>query len=249
MIPVSAPLRFAERLRHAPDGELRVVHRGADAIYLALPQTFRAPTAEVVGVVSTHATQVPCALRTALPSLAGAGLVGERAEVRAGRVVLDGHELGVGRVIDVRAPRPAPLPVAWRPAAVTLPAGYDGTGPVDADTALALLGRGPGLTPLGDDVLAGWLATRAAQQRPDGALAAVVESHADHTTALSATLLRCAIRGEVLPELAAYLRAVGTHAERPAVERLLTVGATSGAGLLAGAGRALLSAPAERNAA
>ena len=94
-----------------------------------------------------------------------------------------------------------------------------------------LLGRGPGLTPLGDDVLAGWFATRAALGTPDAVLAGAVRRRLGVTTLLSATLIDCAIRGEVLPQLGAWL-AAPAPATRDA---LLAVGATSGAGLMTGA--------------
>jgi hypothetical protein len=100
-----------------------------------------------------------------------------------------------------------------------------------------LLGRGPGLTPLGDDVLAGWLTTRAALGRPDHVLSAAVRRRLGVTTLLSATLLDCATRGEALPQLADWL----AEPTDSTTDALLAVGATSGAGLLAGAGLALAS--------
>ena len=79
-------------------------------------------------------------------------------------------------------------------------------------------------------------------------------AHADtRTTAISATLLHCAARGQTAIEVAAVLRAVAGQAEpRPAVRRLLGAGHTSGAdlawGLLAGcrAALALATAPHHR---
>ena len=113
--------------------------------------------------------------------------------------------------------------------------------PVDGRLTLAhldrIVGRGPGLTPLGDDVLAGWFTARAAAGRPDVDLAEAVRRRADATTLLSATLLDCAIRGEALPQLADWL----TDPTDSTADALLAVGATSGAGLLAGAGLALAS--------
>ena len=58
-------------------------------------------------------------------------------------------------------------------------------GPLTADHAAHLLGRGPGLTPLGDDVLAGWFAARHAAGLPDTTLAAAVRPRlGDHHPAL-----------------------------------------------------------------
>ena len=85
-----------------------------------------------------------------------------------------------------------------------------------------LVGLGPGMTPLGDDVLAGYLAGRSlycgeTQTLPDPC----------RTTALSATLLRLAAAGE-LPEPAHALLEGGDP------EPLLAFGATSGKGLIVG---------------
>jgi hypothetical protein len=114
-------------------------------------------------------------------------------------------------------------------------------GRLTAEHVADLVGRGPGLTPLGDDVLAGWLVTRVAAGAPDAAVADAVRRHRGATTALSSTLLDCALRGEALPELRAWLTALGTAGEPPAAEALVGVGATSGSGLLAGATLALRS--------
>ncbi len=102
----------------------------------------------------------------------------------------------------------------------------------------ALLGRGPGLTPYGDDVLCGALvALHAAGHDAAVDLAhAVSTSDLDSaTTATSAALLRAACEGWCIDELAHHLRALN-RSEDPAVSRsaLLRVGATSGSGLLAG---------------
>jgi len=101
-----------------------------------------------------------------------------------------------------------------------------------------LIGRGSGLTPLGDDVLAGWAATSYAL----GARVVLPDAR-QRTTLLSATLLDCARRGEVLPEFRALvvaLRRSDASADRrheiaDAARALAAVGHTSGAGLLLGA--------------
>ena len=102
-----------------------------------------------------------------------------------------------------------------------------------------LLGRGTGLTPLGDDVLCGWIATHRAAGVPTPEVDSAVRAGLHRTTLLSATLLDCAMHGEVLPELGRFLSAVGTAAEPGRAADLRAVGGTSGAGLLLGARLAL----------
>ena len=75
-----------------------------------------------------------------------------------------------------------------------------------------------------------------------------VRATLDRTTLLSATLLDCALHGEVLPEFAAYVAALGTPAEDAAASALMAIGHTSGAGLWWGA-RHALSTLAMENAA
>ncbi|MFI9560144.1 DUF2877 domain-containing protein [Nonomuraea endophytica] len=123
-----------------------------------------------------------------------------------------------------------------------------------------LMGLGPGLTPSGDDVLAGLLVTLRHLGRSTGVeravwladwLAATVTYDArTRTTPLSATLLHCAARGESCPEVTGVLRALTGHgALEPAVSRLCRLGHTSGADLAQGVGiglatvRALAAAP------
>jgi hypothetical protein len=120
--------------------------------------------------------------------------------------------------------------------------------PDGADHAAAvagLLGRGPGLTPSGDDLVAGFLVGAHAfgLDVPD-LRRAMLERAAARTTALSAALLWHAARGECIgqvADLAAVL--TGCGAAGPAAARLLAVGHTSGAalaqGLLLAADRAL----------
>jgi hypothetical protein len=110
-----------------------------------------------------------------------------------------------------------------------------------ADLVPALVGAGPGLTPLGDDLLAGWLATARAAGAPTPLTDAALRPRLAATTLLSATLLDCAQHGEVLPELGAWLGALGTPEEGARLARLRAIGATSGAGIAEGARLALLS--------
>ena len=210
MIPVSAPTRVGARLRGAPDGAVPVVHRGREAVYLDLHGW-------CLGVVSTHATAVPCALRT------GADRVPETAaaEIRDGVLHLDGTPVVVGRLADVAVPRLR--------AAVPTPA------PPPGDVA-AMIGRGDGLTPYDDDVLCGWLAVHRAAGVATDAVDAQVRAHLHRTTLLSATLLDCAMHGEVIPEFSAWL---ATPHDPARAATLASVGHTSGRGMLQGARVAL----------
>jgi hypothetical protein len=123
------------------------------------------------------------------------------------------------------------------------------------DAAERIVGLGPGLTPSGDDVLAGLLlALRLLGGAVPGGgtavwladwLGAAVTAHADtRTTSLAASLLHCAAHGQAAAEVAVVLRGIaGQEPLRPAVRRLLSAGHTSGAdlawGLLAGCRAAL----------
>jgi hypothetical protein len=102
--------------------------------------------------------------------------------------------------------------------------------------AADLLGRGPGLTPSGDDVVAGFLlGARAFGHAAPGGAAAVGELAAGATTALSAQLLRHAVLGECVAQAAAVAAVlIGRRAPDDAVDQLLAVGHTSGAALAAG---------------
>ena len=211
MIPVSAPRRVRDRLLRTPDGPVPVLHRGPHALYLDLD-------GRCLGVVAASAVQVPCALRTRLPVLPAAA----EARVEAGVLHLDGVPLRVGRICD------AAVPALER----------DALGPLGAAVA-DLVGAGDGLTPYGDDVLCGWLAVHRATGRATPSVDAAVRDRLDRTTSLSAALLDCALHGEVIPEFAAYVAALGTADEGPATATLRAVGHSSGAGLLQGAQWAL----------
>jgi hypothetical protein len=219
VIPVSAPPRLAAHLRSAVDGPAPVLHRGPNAVYVAV-------AGRCVGVVGTRATAVPCALRAALDRLPEVGV----ASVREGVLRLDDQPVLVGRLVDVGVPRVHRIPVTGAPKGGAVPPGIDVAG---------LVGRGDGLTPYGDDVLCGWLAVHRAAGVATPEVNEAVLALLPTTTLLSATLLDCAIHREVIPEFAAWLAALGTEAERAAAEALSRVGHTSGRGLLEGARRAL----------
>ena len=146
----------------------------------------------------------------------------------------------------------------WRPArlhGMAPPAGVpdvDGVDVPDSVEPAALLGRGPGLTPAGDDVLAGALVTAHAvgdprltgwRRQTRAALAGGA------TTAVSRALLQHAADGWAVPQLAAFVAAACAGDPTPAVGPLLAVGHTSGAALAGGALHVLGTAAGVRRAA
>lgn len=215
-----------------------VVHSGADAAYLQLPD------GGCVAVLSVTARAVPCGLRTTLPTIDLPQ--GATAVVGDDLLRTDDLEVRVGRLVDAAVP-PLPDPTyaglttvrdhpAVRAVRAELPdAALRHLAAGDAGAATDLLGRGSGLTPVGDDVLCGYLATAVAAGRTS-ATATVADEVARlaprRTTALSAQLLACAISGDVLPEFAALVCGLADPA--PALDELVRVGHTSGAGLALG---------------
>ncbi|AYY12953.1 DUF2877 domain-containing protein [Actinobacteria bacterium YIM 96077] len=115
----------------------------------------------------------------------------------------------------------------------------------------ALLGLGPGLTPAGDDILAGALVTMRALEKAtvarrddprrvtaDQLASAVAAAHPhSRTSAVSAGLLAYAARGQCVPQFTALLTALDSPGGDIAAahRRLLAVGHTSGAALYTGA--------------
>ena len=134
----------------------------------------------------------------------------------------------------VRAASLAVRPHAWNdPRALQL-----GHAPF-AEVATELLGRGPGLTPAGDDAICGYLYTRrttAPEAAGDEATFAVAHA-ATATGQPSLSLIRAAASGEVFAPVAAMvvalLRADGP-ALAPAVRALSQLGKTTGRAALTG---------------
>ncbi len=212
-----------------PVREVPVVHRGRDAVYVDLDGW-------CLGVVSGPATRVPCALAVA-PSMALDGVT--VTSVGDGAVHLGGAGVvRVGRLVDTTVPKlhaPGPEHVQFLNKCVETAVTELGSLVHHvASSPERLIGRGSGLTPLGDDVLAGWAATSYALGAP-----VTLPDARGRTTLLSATLLDCAQRGEVLPEFRALVVALhrpdDTDALNTAAVTLAAVGHTSGAGLLLGA--------------
>ncbi|HYN73521.1 MAG TPA: DUF2877 domain-containing protein [Nakamurella sp.] len=119
------------------------------------------------------------------------------------------------------------------------------------DAARRLVGRGLGLTPGGDDVIAGALCglhATGATRRARALAAVALDDVTDRTTLLSADLLRLAAQGDACLEILGVLRTMHRVRDRPgvaesaldrsaldgALDRLLAVGHTSGADLATG---------------
>ncbi|WP_153504736.1 DUF2877 domain-containing protein [Cumulibacter manganitolerans] len=100
----------------------------------------------------------------------------------------------------------------------------------------ALVGRGEGLTPSGDDLLCGVLAAAHAWSGPDevSRLWQRIVPHLAGTTDLSAQFLRSAYEGHVAGELRELLIGLARGPWRPAYDDLLRLGHSSGADLAHG---------------
>lgn len=226
------------------------------------------PDLPLVCVATADAVRLPCSLVVrALPPVA----VDDRVELGGGRIVVGDVEVRPSRWWQPSKPRLRDVDEARRRLKMVAPdiedlrewtSGRAEPGPMSTDGDLAgepvravlaggaplaelvpeLLGLGPGLTPAGDDVLAGALvALRATADPAADTLAAAVEAApATRTTTLSAALLTHATRGECVPELAGFLDALDGRADLTnALARLRAVGGTSGTALAAGVRLAL----------
>ncbi|MEN8039898.1 MAG: DUF2877 domain-containing protein [Actinomycetota bacterium] len=212
-----------------------------------------------VVVVSTRdATRLPNSVEVAADAEAnvfGSIEHGSPATVGIGQVMLDGLTIDAVRWWD---PRPA-LPTLDRAriaeSIVDLPSTVDGM-PLDAipatdspaglvAAASMLIGRGEGLTPEGDDYLAGVLSAlrlfgeavgdRRLMQTLDATSLEISSLARQRTTTFSAALIDHALKGNVALPAAAFLRAVAGRGDIRASHRdLLAVGHSSGPALAAG---------------
>lgn len=122
--------------------------------------------------------------------------------------------------------------------AKNLESGWEEDGARLQEAAARLAGRGIGLTPAGDDFLAGamlwaWLAHPA----PGPFCGTMAEIAVPRTTRLSAAFLRAAARGECDADWHGLLAALSSGSAArlaPAVQQVMAHGATSGADMLAG---------------
>ncbi|HET7421665.1 MAG TPA: DUF2877 domain-containing protein [Candidatus Dormibacteraeota bacterium] len=134
------------------------------------------------------------------------------------RVAIGGGRLVIGHAVVKPGPGWNPVPDFHK--AHVLPPGPE---PI----VLALAGLGPGLTPAGDDVLAGYAAGLVLLHGQRKRAEQIANQAAARTNSLSATLLRHAAQGEV-PEVVHILLATGDA--RP----LLAFGHSSGQAWLRG---------------
>lgn len=243
----AAPVWIGDRLNEAHH-QGHVVHAGRDAVY------FRSD-ADVIGVVSRHGVQVPCAISTLLESVDGLFLdgrpkAGDPVTIGAGVVDFGAGQVRVGRY-STFAMRRFERGEAGMMRTRLLSAVGDTAHPDELHpTLIALLrdtpsralmqvlGNGSGLTPFGDDVVCGMLATLLACGAPCATPLRdeVLELAPQRTTSLSAALLRRTAEGDVLPAFAHVVSALLDHPARvPShIARLRAVGHTSGAGMLLG---------------
>ena len=153
-------------------------------------------------------------------------------QVRWGVGADDPLQVGVS---EIRLPHNTIRAVrTWRPARVH-PCGARarGSGVMRDDWIEDRIGRGPGLTPEGDDEICGALLVAYAAGDPH--LSDVAHGLLHRTTALSASLVAAAIDGYAVPELVTYadaaLRGRPTNGLRAQVSH---IGHTSGSALLRG---------------
>jgi hypothetical protein len=260
---------LAADLRGAPQ-ELTVLAVFPQAVYATTPD------GELLAVVTSDGVQHPNAAVVVPPSAdrpfarlrpGALGAVGDqtlrigdlrlrasrwwdprpRLERRACGVVAAAARIAAERVRATSDPLPAPLDAAFAAVREAL-ARDDHAGAATA--ADRLIGAGPGLTPAGDDLLAGLLSGVAtlvpAVVAPAGTLhrlgratdafgRVVTGAARDRTTALSAALLGHAARGELAAPAGGFLHALCGRGELDgATDRLLAVGSTSGRDLALG---------------
>jgi hypothetical protein len=256
---LAGPARPAEWLGATPAG-----------LYLRTEQLWSGGQPSVLAVLTVDARRLPCGLL--LPSTSAELPLISLGPPRGTCLVGDGTVTWAGPAgpVAVRAVREwAPVRPArgavMAAALATVGAGLSGVDPETDSELLAsvaaaagdheasaaaarLLGRGPGLTPSGDDQLAGLLVGAWAFGLDLPGIRDIVALAGTRTTALSATLLWHAARGECIDEVAAVAAALcGQRPAGPALRDLLAVGHTSGfalaLGLVTAAARALSLQP------
>ena len=206
----------------------------------------------VLSLLSPMAARVPNGVL--LPEISGFDSLpaGEPVSIGAGHITVGGLHVQVVRWWDCRVPPTGPSPAATRALRSAVEGSVRGLpcGPIDdlrralnsqgeavqiTAAVDGLVGLGQGLTPGGDDVLAGVMTGLHATGRTDlaGVIRGRVEELRDRTTQLSADLLRLAGDGFGCLEIVGFLQASEAQAAR-SIQRLLSIGHTSGADLATG---------------
>jgi hypothetical protein len=234
--------------------EATVLGSSSHAVWLAVED-------RVVVITTRDSTRLPNGIQLAAESsedLFAAVDHGAAVDIGNGRVMLEGLAVSVGRWWD---PRPALSSITHDQLAETvdgLPNDVPGidSGPLhnalSAQSAggvlhasRALLGKGPGLTPEGDDFLAGamaatrLLAEALRRERVISMVAGISVPLARlaeaRTTTFSAALIKSALRGQVAEPAGALLRALTGRGDIPSSHLgLIRVGHSSGPALAAG---------------
>lgn len=240
---------------HGPRTAARVLGSHRFGLYLEVGP------GRVLPVLARDAVALPTALRLAASSEdVGWGVAaGDVVEVGDGAVHLPGLQVRAlrswrpSRVRVAAAHAPAPgtvsptgdavrrlLVAAAGPASAWLLAPVRAAvAPADpVEPVRALVGRGGGLTPAGDDALAGALLLLVATRSPSVArVAAAVRHRRSATTAVSGALLEAATTGHAAPQVVALVDAVTTGGPvevADALPAVLAIGHTSGRDLVAG---------------
>ena len=215
----------------------------------------------VIVVSTSDATRLPNGVHLASGSdqpLFDSIRHGGTADIGFGRVMLEGLSVEVKRWWD---PRPALAPVTAAELASAIAGLPNDVPEIDANplatalrarsaggilhSARSLLGKGPGLTPEGDDYLAGALAATRLLAEAMGleriiamiaGISVPMARLADvRTTTFSAALIHSALRGQVAEPAGALLRALTGRGDVAAAHLgLIRVGHTSGPALAAG---------------
>jgi hypothetical protein len=230
-VPGAAPTALRDLLTGpVTRGRVLGVHRTAVYVEAA---------GQVVAVETADGLRLPCAVRLGIDRTDGPfGRVRRGSPARVGDGVVVAEPLTV-RAVRWWAPRRPRAGVRADRADRLAQLLGDSPAPVPAAAPVAeLLGRGPGLTPAGDDVLTGLLV--ALWHHPvlrDPVAAEVTRDAPVRTTALSATLLRAAAAGHALPAVLDVADALAGHGPddmAAVVDRLVAVGHSSGVALAHG---------------
>ena len=233
---------FVSRLLATSPGPMRTLGAFPTARYL------QAASGEVLALLSAEAVPLPLGILLDRPaSRLELDAPEMSCTIRGGRLYCDGSAVLITGARDTwlrlaGEPRTEHVARCRRRLSPTDPGRLDAlTSPDPADGVARVLGRGPGLTPAGDDVLCGLLAgARLFGRGADAVIGAVRRNLATRpraTTALSRQLLLAACAGHGLPQLqrlADELCSGGSAEVQSALAATTAIGHSSGDALAAG---------------